>query len=236
MKFSIIITTKDRPQELLASVLSLVSQTFKVYELIIYVDDYLYKYQQTLDKIRKILPPGNLKIIGGFPIGRAFALNQAHKHVSEDVDFIGLLDDDDRLHPFCLAEINKVLTRNPQLEIVYTGLFNVRNNTVSESRLNSIPFSIENIKQKSILFHFVAYSKALYQKAGNTIDTTVLTAVDFALYIRLLTFATIQPHQIPTPLYFYSNNRTNRISITHYQEQQRSFANSVKKYGDKIKF
>ena len=198
MRISLITTTRNRAGYLLYCAESVAAQVIKPYQWVIYIDDSIDNYADTITKIEELLPDVILTIIGGEFVGRVKALNIAH--ASATGDYFALLDDDDWLDPNCLLECT---TRNAySYDIIYTDFYtiNVHNQKYIGIR-NQRPYSWEEMLTNNIMFHFRLYKASLYNQVGGH-DESYETTMDYEITLRMLK---LKPSilKIDIPLYYY---------------------------------
>lgn len=203
MNISLVTTTKNRTDFLLNCAESIVNQIHKPYQWIIYIDDSWEHYEDTINKIKELLPNIILTVIGGDSIGRVKALNKAHEYV--EGEYIALLDDDDWLEPNCLLEC---INRNKySYDLIYTDYYIVNiNNTRYVGRLNQTPYSWKEMLKTNIMFHFRLYKASLYKEVKG-FDESYETTMDYELTLRMLKLKpTILKINIPLYNYRIHNN------------------------------
>jgi glycosyltransferase involved in cell wall biosynthesis len=198
MRISLITTTRNRADFLLNCAESVAAQSIKPYQWVIYIDDLMDSYKDTITRIEELLPNVILTIIGGEFIGRVKALNIAH--ASAIGDYFALLDDDDWLDPNCLLECTN---RNiHSYDIIYTDFYTVNlNNQKYLGRRNQIPYSWTGMLTNNIMFHFKLYKASLYKQVGEH-DESYETTMDYEITLRMLK---LKPTilKINLPLYYY---------------------------------
>ncbi|MBL1208263.1 glycosyltransferase family 2 protein [Geminocystis sp. GBBB08] len=203
---TLLTTTYNRPQFLWHCAVGIIKQLLPPKEWIIYVDDDFNIYAEVLDKILRIIPYA--KVLGGTHIGRVAALYNAHHHV--ETDYCGWVDDDDWLHPNCLAECSKF-----DADIIYTDFYEVHPSKITIGIRNTEPFTMKRMLENNILFHFRLFKTALYHKVGG-IDLSYDTSMDYELSLKMLQYCT--PHKVNIPLYYYLIHG-NRISALYSDRQ-----------------
>mgnify|MGYP001120847847 CR=1 FL=1 len=205
MTIALITTTKDRPRYLMECAKSVKAQLKQPTEWIIVIDGDDHAYQSVIDFVKKLVPQTVFYHAGD--VGRNKALRIAHSLVTSD--YVGWLDDDDWLHPYCLSQCDK------DKPFIYTDFYCVHTDKPPVVGIrNTKPYTYDALLKDNIVFHYHQYSMDLYHSVGG-IDPTFDTTMDYELCLRLL--KDVQPHKVDIPLYYY---RIHPYSITGRQRDR----------------
>lgn len=127
MKFSIITPTYKRPKELIRAVQSVLDQNYSDFEMIIVNDSPDFDYSEFENgegiKDNRIRYFKNKK-----NMGVNFTRNFAIKNISQNSDYILLLDDDDWLNENCLYEAKRNIKENPKYSWYVSNRYNFNKN------------------------------------------------------------------------------------------------------------
>ena len=213
---SIIMTVYNRERYVGAAIASVLAQTYRDFELLIWDDgstdgsvDIACQYAKTDSRVKVVAAPHQ---------GRVLALHSCHAVASGK--YIGWLDSDDRLAPTALAETSSVLLSKPDVGLVYTNYLIIDEYEVVKglgSRC-SIPYSKDRLLVDFMIFHFRLMRREAIELAGG-IDTSIQVAIDYDLCLRLSEVT--QVAHVAKELYYY---RTHFETISHRQRVEQILA------------
>lgn len=199
-KISLVIPVYNVPGEYLGYCLdSILNQTYQNFEICIADDcstnkdtiETLHKYMKKDDRIKVFFRKENGHI--------SRATNSALELVSGE--FIGLMDNDDKLEMHALNEIVHVLNRNPSIDFIYTDEDKIdMEGNRSDPHFKS-DFAIDSLYGGNYICHFSVIRKTLIDKIGG-FRVGYEGAQDFDLFLRL-TNETKNIYHIPKVLYHW---------------------------------
>ncbi len=197
---SVVVPVFDTPEDVLRECLdSVVSQKHEAWELCVCDDcssnrrtiDVLREYRGSDPRIRIVRAPRNLGIAG--------ATNLAAEQASGE--FLALLDHDDRLHPYALAEIAAAVERLPDIDLVYTDEDKIEADGSHSEPYYKPDWSPDHLTSVMYLLHCLAVRKALFWKLGG-LRSRYDGAQDYDLALRASRQAR-RIHHIPRILYHW---------------------------------
>ncbi|MBW4491759.1 MAG: glycosyltransferase [Oscillatoria princeps RMCB-10] len=206
---SIIITTYNRERYLRLAIESVLAQTKRDFELIIWDDG---STDNSLNIARNFANlDQRVKAIAAPHQGRAPSLKAAHA-ICEGT-YVGWVDSDDLLAPTALEETAAFLDANPKVGLVYTDylVIDSNSNVLNYGQRCRIPYSKHRLLLDFMTFHFRLMRRDAYQEAGG-IDESMELSEDYDLCLRLSEITEIK--HLEKPLYFY---RTHADSTTNRQ-------------------
>jgi glycosyltransferase involved in cell wall biosynthesis len=205
-----LITTSSRSDFLMETARSVQHQTFPDFEWILLIDGKENSNDSILNWITENIPQSRITIIDEQK-GRNKSLITAHELAK--FPYIGWLDDDDFLDPFCLGNCIELMVYGHQL--VYTNhcKINEFGNIIQSYKLG---YSYHNLREFFCAFHFRLYSRELYDLVGG-INPTFDYAMDYELTLRMVKSAKF--YHLDKFLYSYRIH-PNRISELHKEEQK----------------
>jgi len=190
--------------ELLESVLT---QTYPNWELCIAnasienrkINQILYEYQKKDDRIRLVELDGNFGISNN---------TNALLEVARG-NYVALLDHDDKLAPFALYEIVKMLNNDPSLDVIYSDHDILKED--SGKRINPLfkpDWSPEIILSSNYITHLTVIRRELFSKVGGFREKFD-GAQDWDLFLRIIEITDRIGH-VPKILYHWreSSNST----------------------------
>lgn len=189
---SIIVATYNRPQLLVRTLNSILSQSYKDFEVIV-ANDGGVDVQEIIDKANALCDNKIKYINSKENLGPSAARNLALGAVSGE--YIMFLDDDDILLPYSL-EFRMYMMNKLNAEVVYTrALQDIWENGEKENTYISVhkqlywdaPFHKDLMLVQNIAPNCcVLFSKKAWDKSGNyKFDTTLETGEDYDLWIAL---------------------------------------------------
>ena len=211
LMLSLVTTTCNRSKSLLRAAKSVVAQNFPSFQWIIFIDGWDVSYAPILEEITNLLESSSIQfkfVIQQENLGRATALNQAHKYVA--FPFVGWLDDDDRLAPDCLSLAYQFLC-DTSSDSIYTRYYCESGGKIflPQKQIVSIPTAS----------HFRLYSLEKYHLIGG-VDPYFSSAIDYDFDLRLSIVS--KTSFLPEPLYFYSVGSISSISGREASNQKKN--------------
>lgn len=194
------------------AILSVLSQTHQQWELIL-VDDgstdnslaIAKKYEKLDDRIRVISDGDNKKL--------PYRLNQIIKE--SKYDYIARMDADDLMHPQRLEIQLDFLSKNPQYDLVSSGLVSINSdNKVTGYRTVDVPYSdFKNLKLSYPIVHpSVLARKPWYQR--NRYSQQYPRAEDYELWCRAISKEDLKLAVLPDLLLYYREEGNLEIDKT----------------------
>jgi glycosyltransferase involved in cell wall biosynthesis len=207
---SLIMTVYNRERYLRQAIESVLAQTRKDFELIVWDDGstdgslaIAQHYAQTDERVRAVAAEHQ---------GRVFSLRDAHAEAIGA--YVGWVDSDDLLMPTALAETSAVLDTRPEIGMVYTDYRNIDGTGQTKNYGNRchIPYSKDRLLLDFMTFHFRLIRNSVFDLAGG-IDISLPCAEDYDLCLRLSEVTLIE--HLTRPLYHY---RSHQKSISYAQQ------------------
>jgi len=212
---SLIMTVYNRERYLGAAIESVLAQTRKDFELLVWDDgstdsslDIAGNYAKLDERVKVIAAPHQ---------GRAPALKAAHAMCSGT--HTGWVDSDDLLSPTALEETAGFLDANPTAGLVYTDylVIDALGNVKGIGQRSQIPYSKNRLLIDFMTFHFRLMRTDAYLAAGG-IDPSMELAEDYDLCLRLSEITQIR--HLNKALYYYrihdSNLTGRQIDLIHW--------------------
>jgi glycosyltransferase involved in cell wall biosynthesis len=206
---SIIVTMYNRAPFVAAAIGSILLQTRKDFELVIWDDG---STDDSLAVARKAAGDDpRVRIIAGEHAGVAKAFNSA-AHATRG-KFFGWVDSDDGLVPTAIEEAAAVLEANPGVGMVYSDYLtmNEAGHIIGPGLRTKIPYSKDRLLIDFMTFHFRMMRREVLERIGG-MDQSLPAAIDYDLCLRISEVAEI--HHLARPLYLY---RIHRDSISSAQ-------------------
>lgn len=207
MLISLVITVYNRQQFLAVTIESILAQTYRHFELLIWDDG---STDQSITIARHYAKQDHrIRVVTAENQGVTGALKAAIVQTSGT--YIGWVDSDDVLAPTALQETIAVLESNLSVGMVYTH-YHVIDEVGNDQGLgvrNQVPYSPDQLLVSFMTFHFRLLRRSVYEQIGG-LDVEYERAEDYDLCLRLSEVTEIR--LVPKPLYFYrqhSGNMTN---------------------------
>jgi len=226
---SLVMTVCNRERFLGEAIESVLSQTRRDFELVIWDDgstdrslDIARDYAKMDDRVRMVVAEHQ---------GRVRSLISAIAESS--APYLGWVDSDDLLTPTALEETSAVLAAHQEMGLVYTDYVGIdeKGKVKGYGRRCRIPYSKERLLLDLMTFHFRLIRRSVFNQAGG-INASFELAMDYDLCLRLSELTEVR--HIRKPLYRYrdhqeslSNNR--RVEQMHYA--QRAIAEALERRG-----
>ena len=195
---SIIVTMYNRAPFVAAAIGSILLQTRKDFELVIWDDG---STDDSLAVARKAAGDDpRVRIIAGEHAGVAKAFNSA-AHATRG-KFFGWVDSDDGLVPTAIEEAAAVLEANPGVGMVYSDYLtmNEAGHIIGPGLRTKIPYSKDRLLIDFMSFQFRLIRREVFDRAGG-MDDGAAGAEDYDLCLRLSEQTEIR--HLARPLYFY---------------------------------
>ena len=210
---SLIITVFNREEFLSRTIESILTQTHKNFELIIWddgsTDDSLEiaHYYATQDsRIRVIAAPHQGR---GIALAEACAMSRG--------TYLGLVDSDDLLAETALEETVQLLDLHPDIGLVYSDyiIIDENDNFKSYGQHCEIPYSKDRLLTEFMVFHFRLLRRTVYDNIGG-FNPQYAVCQDLELCLRASEVTDFL--QLRKPLYYYRHHQSS-ISCEKRVEQ-----------------
>jgi glycosyltransferase involved in cell wall biosynthesis len=213
-KISIVMTTFDRIQYIAPILRSVLAQTRRDFEFLVWDDGSTDPQVVELLRTFERSDP-RIKIFAMEHRGRFQALKAVFAHAIGD--YLAFVDSDDLLAPTCLEETAAVLDEHPGLGWVYTDyvVMDAQGKAGTLGSRCKMPYSAAGLLVNFMTFHFRMMRRDAFERAGG-IDDQWGCAGDYDLCVRLSEVADVI--KVPKPLYFYRVH-SNAISSQRRIEQ-----------------
>jgi glycosyltransferase involved in cell wall biosynthesis len=195
---SLVIPAYNRERFVGAAVRSVLAQTRRDFELIVWDDG---STDGTVAAAREAAGGDpRVRVVAGEHRGVSATLNAAIR--SSGGAYVGWVDSDDGLAPEALAETAPVLDADPGIGMVYTKYFSTDANgrVRGVGKRCAIPYSRERLLVDFMTFHFRLIRRRVFDQVGG-LDETAISAEDYDLCLRLSEVTEIR--HVDKPLYFY---------------------------------
>lgn len=207
---SLVITVYNRERYLEQAIESVLAQTRRDFELVIWDDG---STDSSVEIARRYAESDSrVRVIAAEHLGRTRALKAAIAQTTGA--YIGVVDSDDILRPAALEETAPVLDTYPEVGLIYTDymVIDEAGNIKGQGQRSRIPYSKDRLLVDFMIFHFRLFRRSVYDQVGG-IDESFDYAEDYDLCLRLCE-ATEVGH-LQKPLYYY---RDHEDSLS-YQKQ-----------------
>jgi glycosyltransferase involved in cell wall biosynthesis len=200
-KVSIILPTYNRPQYVAEAVRSVLSQTYRDWELLLWDDGSTEPVLPILREFESADP--RVCVIAAEHAGEQLARQRAIARSTGE--YVGWMDSDDRLAPTALEETVTVLDVRPDVGMVYSdhSLIDSAGNTLGVGARCAIPYSPERLLLDFMTFHFRLMRRTVYERTGGY-SSPDPAAADYDFCLRLSELTAI--YHLPKPLYFYRSH------------------------------
>lgn len=210
---SIVIPAYNRAKFIGAAVGSVLGQTFKDFELIVWDDG---STDGTADVATAAA--GNdsrVRIVRAEHRGLGAAMNAGVAEARGK--FIGQVDSDDAIAPTALAETAGYLDAHPNAGLVYTQYVTMDENgrLGAVGKRCAIPYSKERLLIDFMVFHFRLIRRDLFERSGGY-DSELEAAIDYDFCLRLSEITQIE--HLARPLYFYRVHKGSLSSAKRLQQ------------------
>lgn len=201
MKISIGISVYNAEKYLAIAINSVISQSFTDWELILVNDGStdgsleIAKHFEKIDKRIRVISDGLNKKL-------PYRLNQIIDE--SNCDYIARMDADDIMHPDRLKTQFEFLEKNPEFDLVSTGLVSINNNNIvyGYRNVNSIYTGFNEIKRSYPIIHASILAKTSWYKR-NKYNTSYSRSQDYELWCRAISKKDLKLAVLPDLLYYY---------------------------------
>ncbi len=203
---SLLMPLYNREQFVGASVGSILAQTRRDFELVIYDDASTDGSVAAAERAAGGDP--RVRIVRGEHGGVARTTNAAAALLGGK--YLGWVDSDDAIAPTALEETVAFLDSHPQIGVVYTDYhtMNEQGQVGQKGKRTAIPYSKDRLLIDFMTFHFRLMRKELFHQVGG-MDESMEAAPDYDLCLKLSEITEF--HHLERPLYFY---RVHKKSIS----------------------
>ncbi|KAM3104762.1 MULTISPECIES: glycosyltransferase [unclassified Phormidesmis] len=210
---SLIMTVYNREQYLSLSIESVLTQTDRSFEFVIWDDGSTDQslaiaqfYAAQDDRIRLIAAPHTGRVDS---LIKAIALSTG--------TYLGLVDSDDLLAKEALEQTKAILDSNSDVGLVYSDYvtINAQGKPVEYGSRCQIPYSRDRLLVSFMVMHFRLMRRSLYDQVGG-FNPEFEFSQDYDLILKLSEVTDI--HHLPQPLYFY---RYHQDSIDLHRQIQK---------------
>lgn len=226
---SIVMTTYNRQQFLGAAIASILSQTWRDFELVIWDDG---STDGSLEVIQNaVRGERRVQIVAAPHQGRVPALRNAIAQTSGI--YLGWVDSDDVLAPTALEETIAVLQAHPEIGFVYTDhvLIDETDQSIGDGQGSQVAYSADELLFGMITFHFRLIRRSVFDQVGG-IDASLLYAEDYDLCLRLSEVTDV--YHLQRSLYYYRRHLQN-MTVQEHQEinaaSQEAIARALRRRG-----
>ncbi|BAY34725.1 filamentous hemagglutinin outer membrane protein [Nostoc carneum NIES-2107] len=204
LPISIVITNYNREHFLGEAIASVLRQTWRDFELLVWDDGstdnsvaIAQKYAQKDRRVRVVAAPHQ-----GITAARRDAIAQTTG------TYIGWVDSDDYLAPTALEKTVTILNRQPEIGFVYTDYLDVddKSKVIRYGRRSLIPYSQERLLVDFMTFQFRLIRRSIYDLVDG-FNGSPDYAEDYDLCLRLSEVT--QVAHIQQPLYYYRHHAGN---------------------------
>jgi len=142
-------------------------------------------------------------------------------------EYIGLLDQDDILHPSALYEVMKVIL-NEGADFIYSDEAYFSNDHVITLRHHKPDYAVDTLCSYNYISHFIVFDRKLMDKAG-TFRSEFDGSQDYDLVFRLTDIASNVCH-ISKLLYFKRDDEKTASSVSKKMEAIAAAENTIREY------
>ncbi|MGG6298155.1 CHAT domain-containing protein [Leptolyngbya sp. AN02str] len=210
---SVVILCYNRERYLAAAIASVLAQTYRNFELLIWDDgssdrsvEIAQQYAQQDARIRVVAAPH---------LGKTAARKASIAATSGP--YIGWVDSDDLLAPTALERTIAVLNQQPVVGMVYSNHWNIdaEGHCRGLGQRCTIPYSKDRLLLDFMTFHFRLMRRSVFEQAGG-IDASCEYAYDYDLCLRLSEITEI--YHLQEPLYYYRTHPGSMSSSRRMQQ------------------
>lgn len=195
---SVVIPTYNRAKYLPQAIESVLEQTYRNFELIIWDDGSVDASPQIADYYAA--RDSRIKVILATHQGLTKSLKNAFALCKGK--YISQVDSDDWIAPTCLEDTTQILNNDSSICLVYTYYTEVDENgkIIGLGKRCYVPYSKEALLRGHKVFHFRLMRRSTYVLAGG-INEKYEYAQDYDLTLRLSEIKDF--YQLQKPLYYY---------------------------------
>lgn len=222
MPVTIAIPFYNADKYLADAIRSVFAQTYQNWELIL-IDD--GSTDKSLEIAKSIKDPRVRVLSDGKNKKLAARLNEITQLAQ--YDYIARMDADDLMHPRRIEIQMEILEKNPELDLVSTGVYSMYNNNeligIRGNDVDFYDFKSLVLKKKNFVHAALIAKKTWYQR--NKYDESLPFAQDRDLWLRASLKNDFRALSIKSPLYFYreEGNVTKRKLLKAYSLERNMF-------------
>jgi len=226
---SLIMTVYNRERFLGEAIESVLSQTRRDFELIIWDDGSTDRSLEIARDYTKM--DDRVRVITAEHQGRVHSVISAIAESS--THYLGWVDSDDLLSPTALEETSAVLVAQQEVGLVYTDyvVIDEDGKVKGYGRRCRIPYSKERLLLDLMTFHFRLIRRSVFDQAGG-INASFELAMDYDLCLRLSELTEIR--HIRKPLYRYRDHQeslSNHRRVEQMYYAKRAIAEALERRG-----
>lgn len=231
---SLIIGVFNREKYIAAAIKSVLNQTRRDFELVVWDDG------STDDSVRIAKDAAKndprVRVLTGEHQGLPKSINAAAKLAS--APYFGWIDSDDLLAESALKETAAILDARPEIGVVYTDYLTIDEGATVKGlgARCKIPYSKDRLLVEFMTFHFRLLRRSLFDSVGQLDDST-RTAEDYDLCLKLSEVTEF--HHLQKPLYYYrvhSQSVSQERRLEQIEASARAIRNALKRRGMDEKF
>ncbi|HEY9877326.1 MAG TPA: CHAT domain-containing protein [Leptolyngbyaceae cyanobacterium] len=214
---SLVITTYNRQQYLGAAIASILAQTYRDFELLIWDDG---SCDRTLEIAQAYAcKDSRIRVVAAEHQGRVPSLKAAIAQTQGC--YLGWVDDDDLLAPTALAQTVATLDSHSHVGWVYTDYVDIdaHNQILGYGKQCRIPYSPTRMLVDFMTFHFRLIRRLAFEQVGG-LEGAPEHCEDYDLSLKLSEVASV--YHLQRPLYFYRRHTTNDSVIYSALQRQRA--------------
>ena len=212
-RVGLVMCNHNRGQYLREAIDSVINQSFKNWQLIVWDNASTDKSRSVLEHVRD----DRVTVVYGTE--NNFPHCQHHALYSLGCEYLGIIDSDDRMLPDCLEQTVNYLDSNIEVGLVFTHYIEI-DDTGDRLKLGhrcNLNYTAEHILNTHIVFHFKLFRKTCHDAIGG-IDKYHRLAVDWDFTLRFSEQFTIEC--LPVVLYEYRRHQDS-VSQSRNDEQNR---------------
>jgi glycosyltransferase involved in cell wall biosynthesis len=215
LPISVVMTVYNRELYLAKAIDSVLAQTYKDFELLIWDDGSTDSSIEIARSYAKC--DSRIRIVDAEHMGQGRALKAAFANTTGT--YIGQVDSDDFLALTALEQTSEILDSQAEVGLVYTDYLVIDHKGVVKGEGNrcQTPYSKERLLVEFMIFHFRLMRRSVYEQIGG-IDEAFEAIEDYELCLRLSEVSEI--HQLKKPLYYY---RTHENSLSQQKQIEQIF-------------
>ncbi|HCA93712.1 MAG TPA: filamentous hemagglutinin [Cyanobacteria bacterium UBA9226] len=226
---SLVITTYNGERYLSEAIESVLSQTMRDFELLLWDDGSTDKSLAIAQEYAK--RDKRIRVVAAAHQGRCVALQSAIAQTTGT--YIAWIDSDDILAPTALQKTAAILDTQSEVGLVYTDYLMMEANGKLRgygSRCH-IPYSKERLLLDFMTFHFRLFRREVFNQVGG-IDESMTNAEDYDLCLKLSEVTEVR--QVKQPLYYYrwhQSNTSHQYALQQAETSVRAIANALQRRG-----
>lgn len=200
-RVTIVIPVYNRQSYLATAIESVLAQTYKDFELLIWDDGSTDSSVEIAQGYAQ--RDGRIRVIAAAHQGAAYALKGAFAEAKGA--YIGQVDSDDILDWRALELTVPILDSHPEVGVVYTDYLDINQNgqILGVGQRCSIPYSQDRILIDFMIFHFRLIRRYVYEQVGG-FNGEFASIEDYELCLRLAEVTEVK--KVSQPLYYYRHH------------------------------